>query len=129
MYSFGKRSKDNLDTLAEPLALVCKEVIRHIDFSVIEGHRSLERQKELFDDGKSQIDGISLKGNHNYLPSLAVDVIPYKKGHNPFDGSDESELMFYKLNREFRNASKKLGIEIVWGGDWRSFSDMPHYEL
>ena len=128
MYTFGKRSKENLDTVCEPMRLICEEVIKHMDISVIEGHRTLERQKKLYDEGKSQIDGIAQKGNHNYMPSLAVDVIPYEKGVNPFDGTEKSELMFYRMNREFQRASNKLGIEITWGGNW-SFKDMPHYEI
>lgn len=127
-YKFGIRSKKNLSTADTQLVKVCYEVIKHIDFTVIEGHRTLERQKELFDKGMSQIDGISKKGKHNYLPSKAIDIIPYEKGHNPFDGSEKSELMFYRLHREFVRASKKLNVKINWGGFW-SFKDYPHIEL
>lgn len=127
-YYFGKRSKSNLEKADIQLVQICYEVIKHIDFTVIESHRSIERQKKLFDEGKSQIDGITQKGKHNHLPSKAIDIIPYKKGHNPFDGSEKSELMFYRLYREFYRASKKLGIEINWGGFW-SFKDYPHIEL
>ena len=129
MYKFGKRSLNNLATCHPDFILICNEVLKHIDFSIIEGYRSLDRQKELYDSRKSRIDGIRIKGKHNYSPSLAIDIIPYEKGKNPFDGTDDSELMFYRLNRQFRLASKKLKIDIEWGGDWRSFIDMPHYEL
>lgn len=127
-YKFSNRSKNNLKTADTRLVKLCYEVIKHIDFTVIEGHRSIKRQKELFKDGKSQIDGVTQKGNHNYSPSRAIDIIPYEKGHNPFDGSEKSELMFYRLHREFVRASKKLDIEINWGGFW-SFKDYPHIEL
>jgi peptidoglycan L-alanyl-D-glutamate endopeptidase CwlK len=26
-------------------------------------------------------------------------------------------------------AAKELGVSIVWGGDWRTFKDGPHFEL
>jgi len=129
MYHFGDRSKNNLKDVESKIIDICNETIKHYNFSVIEGHRSLERQKELFDDRKSQIDGISQKGNHNYLPSKAVDIIPYEKGKNPFDGSQESELMFYKLYVEIQKASEKLDIKIKWGGSWNNFKDLPHFEL
>jgi hypothetical protein len=29
----------------------------------------------------------------------------------------------------FKNAADELNIPIVWGGDWKSFKDGPHYEL
>jgi peptidoglycan L-alanyl-D-glutamate endopeptidase CwlK len=128
-YRFGDRSKSNLEQVDADLIKICYEVIHNIDFSVIEGHRTLKRQKQLFNDGKSQIDGISQKGNHNYLPSRAVDIIPYKKGYNPFDGTVESELMFYKLYTEVQKASEKLNIAIKWGGSWENFKDFPHFEL
>ncbi len=83
----------------------------------------------MYDKGLSKLDGVKLKGNHNYMPSMAMDIIPYSKGHNPFDGSEKSELMFYRLNREFQRASRKLDIPIVWGGTWNSPRDYPHYEV
>ena len=128
MFKLGKRSKDNLKHVDIRLQKLCYEVIKEFDFTVIEGHRTLERQQELFKEGKSQIDGITTKGNHNYLPSRAIDIIPYKKGHNPFDGSDESELMFWRMLWQFNRASKKLGIPITLGAYW-SFKDFPHIEL
>ena len=128
MYNFSKRSLDNLKNVDTDLVKICNELIKRIDFTVIEGHRSIERQKELFDKGFSRIDGISKKGKHNYFPSLSSDIIPYKKGHNPFDGTKESELMFIELSKQFKIIANELNIKITWGGDWKSFKDMPHFE-
>jgi peptidoglycan L-alanyl-D-glutamate endopeptidase CwlK len=129
MYNFSQRSLNNLKNVDERLVKICNELIKRTDFTVIEGHRSLERQKELFDKGFSKIDGISKKGKHNYSPSLAIDIIPYKKGLNPFDGTKESEKMFNDLAVEFKKVAKELNIKIVWGGDWVSFRDLPHFQL
>lgn len=129
MYSFSQRSLDNLKNVDERLVRICNELIKRIDFTVIEGYRTRERQKELFDKGFSKIDGISKKGKHNYFPSRAVDIIPYKKGHNPFDGSKESEDMFYELAEQFKKVAKELNIVIVWGGNWESFKDLPHFQI
>jgi len=127
-FKFGTKSKERLATADKRLKALCDEVIKHTDFSVLEAHRSLERQQELYKTGKSQIDGVTQQGKHNYFPSLAIDVAPYKKGHNIFDGSDESELMFWRLIWEFSRASKKLNIPIRFGAFW-SFKDFPHIEL
>jgi peptidoglycan L-alanyl-D-glutamate endopeptidase CwlK len=129
MYNFSQRSLNNLKNVDERLVKICNELIKRVNFTVIEGHRSLERQKELFDKGFSKIDGISKKGKHNYNPSLAIDIIPYKKGHNPFDGTKESEKMFNDLAIEFKKVAKELNIKIVWGGDWVSFRDLPHFQI
>ncbi len=128
MYKFSQRSLDNLKNVDERLVRICNELIKRVDFTVIEGFRSLERQKELYDKGFSKIDGISKKGKHNYSPSLAIDIIPYKKGHNPFDGSKESDIMFNNLAKEFKQVAKELGINITWGGDWK-MRDYPHFQL
>ena len=129
MYKFSKRSLDNLKNVDQRLVDICNELIKEIDFTVIEGYRTLERQKELFDAGFSKIDGIKKKGKHNYSPSLAIDIIPYKKGHNPFDGSEESTKMFKELNKSFDKVAKKLGIKYEWGGNWKTFVDLPHYQV
>ena len=128
MYSFGERSSENLRSLDPKLQALCNEVIKVMDFSIIEGHRSVQRQEALYKEGKSQLDGITRMGKHNYYPSRAVDVLPYEQGHNSFDSSDKSELMFWRLLWEFKRASKRLNIPIELGAFW-SFKDMPHIEL
>lgn len=122
MYKFSKRSKDNLATADEKLQLLFNEVIKEFDCTVIEGHRSLKRQKELFDKGASQIDGISKKGKHNYFPSRAVDVVPY-----PLDWNDIES--FKKLGEVVKRKAKELNIKVEWGGEWVSFKDYPHWQI
>ena len=129
MYKFSKRSLDNLKNVDVRLIKICNELIKEYDFTVIEGFRTLERQQELYNQGFSQIDGKTKKGKHNYSPSLAIDVIPYKKGVDPFDNTTKSKLMFYELAHKFKNVAKRLNIEIIWGGDWKNFKDLPHFEL
>lgn len=140
MYSFGKVSKERLDTTHKDLQIICSEVIKHIDFSVLEGTRTLEQQQEYFKDGKSKLDGINQKSKHQSLPSLAVDVAPY-----PIDFKNEhkAKARFYLLAGYFFMASEKLFEDgkikhkLRWGGDWdgdkdlkdQSFDDLPHFEL
>lgn len=129
MFNFSKRSLENLKNVDGRLVKICNELIKEYDFTVIEGYRTLERQKELYEQGFSQIDGKTKKGKHNYNPSLAIDIVPYKNGHNPFDGSIKSELMFNQMAHKFKNVAEKLNIKIIWGGDWKTFKDLPHFEL
>lgn len=129
MYSFGKKSKKQLSTVSPDLQRVLQDAIKFVDFSIIEGHRSIDRQKELFKEGVTQIDGEKDLSYHNARPSLAVDIIPYKKGLNPFDGSEESEFLFLKLSRQIFISAKKCKVNIYWGGHWVNFNDLPHWEL
>ena len=129
MFNFSKRSLENLKNVDSRLVKICNELIKEYDFTVIEGYRTPERQYELYKQGFSQIDGKTKKGKHNYSPSLAIDIIPYKKGVDPFDNSIKSKLMFCELAHKFKNVAKRLNIEIIWGGDWKTFKDLPHFEL
>ncbi len=139
MYSFGSTSKKRLDTAHKDIQAICNEVIKHIDFSILEGTRTLEQQQEYYRDGKSKIDGVNRKSKHQSLPSLAVDVAPY-----PIEWKgDKSRARFYLLAGYFFMASEKLyedGViehKLRWGGDWdsdkdfkdQSFDDLPHFEL
>ena len=64
------------------------------------------------------------KSKHNYLPSLAIDLYAYKGKY-----ADYSKHNMTYLSLLIKEVSEEFGVEIEWGGDWKSFVDMPHYEL
>ena len=53
MPRFGKSSKKRLATCDNRLQKVFNEVIKTVDCSILEGHRSAERQDKLFEEGKT----------------------------------------------------------------------------
>jgi peptidoglycan L-alanyl-D-glutamate endopeptidase CwlK len=128
MPTFGTASRKKLDTCDNNLVAVCELVIEIYDFSVLEGHRSDERQEELFRQSKSKLRAGQSK--HNQTPSLAVDISPY-----PIDW--ENRERFYLLAGMMFQAATDLGIKLRWGGDWdgdwvhtdQTFHDLPHFEL
>ena len=144
MPRFGKASRERLDTCHPDLQLIFNEVVKIFDVSITEGHRSIERQQELFnaDPPRTTIDGINKKGKHNSVPSMAVDVIQYKKGFNPYT-SEYGLKSFYVLwgivyvvaDRLYKNG--RITHKVRWGGDWnqnkdwsdQNFFDLPHFEL
>lgn len=109
-----------------------------MDFSVIEGHRSVEKQQEYYhaDPPKTNLDGINQKSNHNYDPSLALDAIPYPPVVNGVDVWDDHRR-FCVLAGLMYAAAAEEGISLRWGGDWdgdgnnedADLDDMPHWEL
>lgn len=143
MYKFGSKSISNLNTIHVDLQVILKEVIKIYDFSILEGHRTLETQQEYYKEGKSTLDGINKKSKHQSYPSLAVDIMPYKKGTNAFSGLEKDARRFCYLMGLVQATAIKLykeGIishKIRWGGDWDSddiytdqtFDDLPHIEL
>jgi peptidoglycan L-alanyl-D-glutamate endopeptidase CwlK len=122
MPRFGKNSQKKLRTCDEKLQKVFNEVIKHVDCSVLEGHRSGERQNKLYDEGKTKVKYPN--GRHNANPSNAVDVTPY-----PVDWDDRERQTLF--------AGFVLGIKLRWGGDWdmdfevqdNKFDDFPHFEI
>ena len=128
MPKFGKTSKQRLETAHPYLQKIFNEVIKHVDCSVLEGHRSGERQNKLYDEGKTKVRFPN--GRHNSNPSRAVDVVPY-----PIDWDDRER--FHLFAGFVIGIAKGMGITLRWGGDWdmdfqvqdNRFDDFPHFEI
>lgn len=120
MYQLGPRSKMRLNGVHPDLVKVVERAIEitPVDFTVLEGLRSPDRQKELVAAGASQ----SLNSRH--ITGHAVDL-----GAWVDDQVDWSWPLYYKIARAMREAAKELKIDIEWGGDWIAFKDGPHFQL
>lgn len=117
-FALGDRSRKNLDGVHHDLVSVVELAIKltEQDFMVIEGLRSLERQKKLLAEGKSKTM------NSRHLTGHAVDLCPY-----PVDWNDHNK--FKVIAEAMKAASEELDIPIEWGGDWKNGWDKPHYQL
>lgn len=123
---FSKASASKLATCHPDLQKIFNDIIKTRDCTIICGARTLEEQQKAFKDGFSKLDGVKKKSKHQISKeqplSLAVDVLPYpinwedKKGHEDFARAVKVTAEHYK-------------IRIRWGGDFKSFSDRPHFEL
>ena len=143
MYKFGAASRARLETCHPDIQLICSEVIKIVDFSVLEGLRSLETQRKYYSEGKSKLDGINHKSKHQSSPSMAIDIMPYKKGTNAFSGNEKDDRRFYMLMGIVKAVSVRLKAEglitheVRFGLDWdgddtfrdQTFDDLPHFEL
>ena len=130
MYKFGNRSKECLDTCHPDLQKIANLAICFYDFSVYEGHRDLDRQKKLYDEGKSQIDGITRKGNHNLYPSMAFDCAPYPIDWNDIKRFNELSRVMFAAEAYLRKRGElDPKYTLSWGGNWKNFVDRPHWEL
>ena len=127
MPRFGRRSKERLSTCHEDLQDLFNEVIKYVDCSVLEGHRSGERQDKLYEEGKTKVKYPN--GRHNANPSNAVDVVPY-----PVDWNDRER--FHLFAGFVLGLAQSMEINIRWGGAWNKnfevddnkFDDFPHFE-
>lgn len=120
MPEFSKASKDKLATCHPFLQEICYELIKEIDFTVICGHRNKEEQDAAFSKGSSKLKWP--KSKHNSEPSRAVDIAPY-----PIDWNNH--VAFESLAKRFKQIAEEKSIKIKWGGDFKGFRDLPHFEL
>ena len=124
MPKFGKKSLAELRGLDSALVNVLNQAIKHFDFSVIEGMRSLETQTQYVADGVSK----TLKSKH--LDGAAVDIAPY-----PIDFDDTERFVY--LGGFILGVASQLGVKLRWGLDWdmdtytkdTKFRDIGHFEL
>ena len=129
---FGAASLAQYATLDPRLQTLADEVAEIMDFTIVEGFRGEAAQNEAFRKKLSQKRWPD--GNHNKLPSKAMDVAPY-----PVDWSDteKARQRFCVLAGVFIAVAHRLGIRIRWGGDWdgdldtrdENFRDLPHVEV
>ena len=128
MPKFGKASKARLATCDDRLQTILNSAIEIVDFTILEGHRTEERQNQMFHEGRSKLKWPSSK--HNSSPSKAVDVAPY-----PIDWNDMPRFTY--LAGIIRGIAHANGVKIRWGGDFNrdnnlsndSFVDGPHLEI
>jgi len=114
------RSEKNLAGVHPKLVAVVRRAadVSDIEFMVIEGLRTIDRQKQLVAKGASKTM------NSKHITGHAVDLAPMVDGEIRWDWP-----LFHKLAPIIKQAAKDMGVNIVWGGDWRSFADGPHWEI
>lgn len=116
----SERSLSRLDGVHADLVRVVKRAAAtsNIDFTVLEGLRTLERQKTLVARGASK----TMKSRH--LTGHAVDLAPFVDGQVVW-----AWPLYHKLAVIVKAAAVDEHVPITWGGDWRSFKDGPHWQL
>lgn len=120
MWQFSARSEERLVGVRPELVHVVRRAleISTSDFAVIEGLRTLERQRQLVASGASR----TLASRH--LTGHAVDLAPVIDGEIHW-----SWPAFTPLIAAMRQAARDCGVTVIHGADWTTFKDGPHHEL
>lgn len=116
-FRWSQRSLTNLSGVHPDLVAVCHRALEITtqDMVVIEGLRSVERQRQLVAQGKSQTM------NSRHLTGHAVDIVPY-----PITWDWE---YFWPIVEAMQTAADELGIDLTSGAYWKNFPDAPHHQL
>lgn len=116
----GARSLSRLEGVHPDLVRVVKRAaaMSDLDFTVLEGLRTTERQKQLMAQGATKTM------NSRHLTGHAVDLAPMVGGEIRWDWP-----LYYRLAKTVRAAAAAEKVPITWGGGWRTFKDGPHWEL
>lgn len=119
-FRFSTRSRQRMKGVHPALVGVMEEAIRRspVDFMITEGLRSPERQAALVRAGASR----TLKSRH--LTGHAVDVAALIDGKVRWDWP-----LYPRIALAVKAAAHGRGVAIVWGGDWPTLRDGPHFEL
>lgn len=126
MKTWSDRSLKNLKGIHPDLRRVMDRALKDspIDFVVIDGLRTIERQRQLVAAGASKTM------NSRHLTGHAVDLVPLLDLDR--DGKIETSEMFNvplmrQLHQHIEAAFNAENVKFEWGGDWGW--DFPHYEL
>ncbi len=142
-YKLSERSLKNLEHIHPDLVKVIKEAVKNspYDFTVTNASRTAAEQNALYQEGRTKpgiivtsLDGYNKKSNHQIKSDgygYAIDLYVI------VDGKLRAEKGDYEKYKKEINAVAKyildtaeiLKINIVWGGNWKTPFDPPHFEL
>lgn len=125
MYKLSRKSISKMRAVHPLLVAVMVRAlsISKTDFGISEGLRTLPRQKRLVAEGSSKtLNSLHLMQEDGYVH--AVDVYAWVNGSVSWDWRPYENIAF-----AVKAAAEELGVEITWGGDWKSFKDGPHFQI
>jgi peptidoglycan LD-endopeptidase CwlK len=124
-FQLSKNDRTKLEGVHPDLVRVVERAaeISETKFTILEGLRSIERQKQLLAKGASK----TMRSRHIRAANgfgHAVDIAPLKGTKPSWDWKD-----YHPLAKTIKKAAEDVGVKIEWGGDWKSFPDGPHWQL
>lgn len=130
-FTLSARSRSRLVGVHPDLVRVVNLAIRltTVDFVVVQGNRTQAEQDALYAQGRTKPGKkVTWTRNSNHIGGRAIDVAPWVNGTVEWDDNGKLGL-WLRIAEAFKSAAKELGVPIVWGGDWVTTKDRPHFEL
>jgi peptidoglycan LD-endopeptidase CwlK len=137
-FGLSSQSRAKMNGVHPDLVRVVERAITltTVDFSVLEGVRTLKRQQELYAQGRTKPGPkVTWTMNSKHRAQVdgfghAVDLVPY-----PLDWNATSK--FAAISKAMMAAAKDVGVKVRWGGNWdgddrpgeKGEFDGPHFEI
>lgn len=132
MYKLSERSLDRLKGVKPILIEIVEEAIKEspYDFGIpaFGGLRTADEQNGLYMKRVSKCDGFKNKSNHQAKADgygHAFDIYAFVNGEASWNKKHLESIAIHIK----KVAKEKFNVELEWGGDWKNFKDLPHFEL
>lgn len=123
--TYGQRSESRFIGVHPELVAVFRDALvlssqdpDPIDWTILEGVRTMARQRQLVAEGASQ----TMKSRH--LSGHAIDAVAIVNGEIVWDIHLQR-----RINLFVQRAARKRGVIVEWGGNWKTLVDGPHWQL
>lgn len=134
-----ERTEKNINTLLPNIQTIAKQFVDRVktelgkDIVVASGLRTFAEQDRLYCKGRPNDSYCKKKG----LPTAGKIVTKLKGGEGNHNFGKAFDVYLKKkdgqidlktpITQDIANIAKGMGLK--WGGDWRNFKDLPHFEL
>jgi peptidoglycan L-alanyl-D-glutamate endopeptidase CwlK len=130
MYKFSENSLKEIYTCNQDLQLILQKAIElsPLDFSIVQGARSVDEARKNFKNGASKLNPNKGEFSKHIIgkevgreDSLAVDICPYNNGLKWND-----DASFYVIAGIILAVAKDLGVNVRYGGGWDLYKGANH---
>jgi peptidoglycan LD-endopeptidase CwlK len=132
--TFDSRTEENIASLVPKAQRAARQFLvaaKAFPYTVkiLSGGRTYKEQDALYAQGRTDkskpivTNAPAASSNHNY--GIAFDVGIFD-GNKYFTGKTKQETDAY---RALRKLTKSAVLDLDWGGEWKTSTDLPHYEL
>lgn len=130
---FDSRTEGHIATLHPAAQRLARRFMSDLDkanypltVKFIQSSRTFLQQEALFAKGRTApgprvTNARGGQSNHNFAIAWDIGIFD---GNSYLDGNTKDEL------DEYRKVADTVSLDgLVWGGNWTSFPDLPHYQL
>ena len=137
-HSWGRDSTRRMQGVDARLVACATAVLKRcpcdLTIPILGGLRTQEEQQRLYARGRTrsgkivtQLDGVKRQSMHQ--SGRALDIVPWDPVRQAAVWPPAESWDWDEIQRWMNTESERMGIDLVWGGNWKGFTDCPHWEI